>query len=188
MYIIGFNGPPRSGKDTIALALSQQLAQTSHIESLSMPMRLAGFGMLGRNYSTEEYQRIKDQEIEGFGGLTFREWMIGFSEEFMKLKFGKDIWGKILRARIEIAGHPEVLLIPDIGFIEETQVLIDWVGVENFLLVRLSREGYDWGNDSRRYVNHPDPLVNVLNLQNDYSVDIAKNRVINTILTMNWNI
>lgn len=166
MYCIGFNGPPRSGKDTIARILHEEMEGAwgtfcqgiSLKRSLSMPMRLVGFAMLGIPYSDEVYEHIKDEPHDVFNGETLRRFMIRYSEEFVKPAYGKAVWGRALISGIKQTlglEVPGLLLIPDIGFQEETDELIGAFGPDNFLLAQLTREGTDWSLDSRGYVAAP---------------------------------
>ena len=61
LKVIAFNGPPRSGKDTLANWLESQLTQSYlnlKIErsAISLPMRYSIFSMLGMEYSEETYE------------------------------------------------------------------------------------------------------------------------------------
>lgn len=147
--IIAFNGPPRSGKDTIANVLATRLENTytSVIvrSQLSLPMRLAVCAMLGIEYSEFTYERIKDQ-VQEITGETFRQTMIRLSEEHVKPAYGNDIWVKsaMARAMVEL---PHIVVISDLGFPEEINYLESTYA--EVLVVQIDRDGSTWDNDSR---------------------------------------
>jgi hypothetical protein len=157
MYVIGFNGPPRSGKDTLAGMVAEALNARGAgcwIRSLSLPARQMAFGALGLEYTNDYYEAIKDDHNPRLH-CSIRRFMIDFSEKFMRPTYGRDIYGRLLMGQFDERAFANngVLLIPDIGFIEECEYLSDRVGKENFYLVRAAREGCSFDNDSRSYVN-----------------------------------
>ncbi len=155
MYAILLNGPPRSGKDTVSLEIQSRMDAVqfpSLLRSLSMPMRLAGFAMLGKPYSESEYEAIKDEPREIFNGGTLRQWMIAFSEQFIKRHYGSDFWGLSLLSGLPNTNLLGLLSVTDLGFFEEYAVIAEQFGADKVLVVQLEREGYSWGNDSRDYV------------------------------------
>lgn len=156
MYIVGFNGPPRVGKDTIASRLVKELdtwgdGLPTKLSPLSMPMRLRAFAALGIRYSAETYEFIKDVKQDVLGGKTLREFMILDSENFMKPTFGNEIWSRLHAA--PIPRIPGVTIVPDFGFPHEPTYLQDMFGVSNVLTVQVHRGDDDWKNDSRGWVS-----------------------------------
>ena len=191
MYCIGLNGPPRSGKDSIAKEIERHydLSITpTTIKSLSMPMRLVAFAMLGRPYSVEEYEAIKDEPHYVFNGETLREFMIRYSEEFAKPAYGKDIWGKALTASLGTSIHlPGICIVPDIGFIEETDHLIDAFGPDRFILIHVMRAGYEsWRNDSRGWVVPACQIVRVANPKD--KLEVPRKVILSACEARGWDI
>ena len=160
MYIVGFNGPPRSGKDTLAGMVADALSEWNRdnwIRSLSLPMRQMAFGALGLEYTNDYYEAIKDVPQAALG-CTVRQFMIDLSEKFMKPTYGQTIWSQLLTSEFHSAWDSNsVLLIPDIGFEVECKYLSEIASPENFYLVRTAREGCSFDNDSRSYINW-DPM------------------------------
>jgi hypothetical protein len=155
MYIVGFNGPPRSGKDTAAQMFLEHLdgrvTIPSCMRSLSTPMRNRAFGALCLPYNGEHYEQIKDQPLSQLGGMTLRQFMIADSEEFMKPKFGKDIWNQLLCE--SLAGIPSALVvIPDFGFQHEPDFMMARYSPNRVVMVQISRDGRTFASDSRTYV------------------------------------
>lgn len=156
MYVIGISGPPRSGKDTLAKHLQTMLEDRfvipTLVHSLSKPMRRMAFHVIGRIYSVPEYERLKDQPLDELEGGTIRELMIGLSEQFMKPRYGKAVWAKLLLNRLP-AKFPGIIIVPDFGFPSESEHFMRVFGEDNVLAIQLTRAGFDWGNDSRSYVS-----------------------------------
>lgn len=159
MYIVGFNGPPRSGKDTLAEMLAQHMDSAGvtipvFTLPLSLPLREIAFTMAGLKYSQVHYEDFKTTHFPMFG-KTGRQLMIDVSESFLKPVYGQDIMAKLLYDRIPLdLAMSSVLLVPDCGFQVETEYLGNTVGAENFFLARVRRTGCDFSNDSRGWVNH----------------------------------
>src|SRR3546814_3887125 len=66
MYIVGFNGPPRSGKDTLAEMLANhmdkhQVTLPVKFESLSLPLRHIAHAVVGRTYEESGYEAFKEE-------------------------------------------------------------------------------------------------------------------------------
>lgn len=162
-FVVGFNGPPRVGKDTIALAL-QTLLDTQgatsipvHRKALAETMRNGAMAILGLSGGDKFYSDIKDKPMELLGGLTFRKFMIDMSESFVKGLYGKDFWSRLLYSRNQAWWNhiPSILLITDIGFKEEVEFLCQHS--THYIGVRVDRpstdeQTFDFYNDSRGYV------------------------------------
>lgn len=107
-YLIGLSGPPRSGKDTLGNLVAGILREKDvpvEVHALSLPMRLAVYGMLGLEYSVEHYEANKDTPFTtGSGGVTtIRQEMISLSEDHVKPRLGNDWWGYALLNRTRLA-------------------------------------------------------------------------------------
>lgn len=159
MYVIGLNGPPRCGKDTFADMLVPELerlrcGQPIFTVSLAKPMRFAMMSMLGLDPRNDELYDIgKRTGISELGNTNLRQLMINFSEEFMKPKFGEDVWSRILAANYT-SSAPGLIIIRDMGFQFEADFWRDWAGPDRFCVVRITREGTNFKRDSREWVTH----------------------------------
>lgn len=157
-FIIGFNGPPRVGKDTIATALMDLLDSEGvtnlpiQRQALAATMRDGAAAILGMNLTTERYNEIKDDPLDVLGGGTFRRFMIDMSEVFVKGVYGRDFWSRLLHARNKTWWDriPSILLVTDIGFKEEVEFFCNHSAL--YLNVRVDRPGCDFKNDSRSYI------------------------------------
>jgi hypothetical protein len=186
MYIIGFNGPPYSGKDTLAnmvahLAATQQdpvRTESIKFESLSMPLRSIAYAMVGREWmqgvpdDLNGYSEFKQTRFKlGHHTVTGRQLMIDVSESFLKKLYGIEIMADLLRERTK--NFDGLLLVRDCGFQVEVNPLIRWVGSANFLVARVHRPGHTFDGDSRENVYHPDPIYN-LDIENRESLGKLK--------------
>ena len=156
-YVIAFNGPPRSGKDTVGHALIDIIARESdmpifhyELKSFMMETAMSLFGVDTR----EQYEQRKDV-VDPYFGTSIRLWMIAFSEQFMKPNYGHEVWTRIVNQRhmakrIQV---PHVVVVTDLGFPIEVEALAhEMTEPSRFALVQLERAGKDFTGDSRTYV------------------------------------
>lgn len=157
MYVVGFNGPPRSGKDTMARMLAEHMDSQGvklpvREVGLSMPLRRIAYSMVGwegRHLEGPDYEDFKVTHFSAFG-KTGRELMIDVSEKFLKPSYGQAIMAKLL---IQGLGNlPGVVLVRDTGFKVEAETLSDFVGANNFFTAQVHRKGCSFDGDSREWV------------------------------------
>ena len=86
--------------------------------------------------------------------LSIREAMIYISEVVMKPRFGENYFGV---ARAKAIQEGEIAVDSSTGFEEELPPLIERLGQENILLIRVHREGATFEGDSRSYI--PDGVI-----------------------------
>lgn len=163
MKIIGFNGPPRTGKDTLANMLADRLRvhMTANGEwsrnlrvqilSLSKPMRLTVYALMGIPYTDDHYEANKDVPVDILAQETIRMAMIRLSEEHVIPRYGEMFWAKRTAAAFLLT--KDIVILPDIGFQREVDYFCERYGKDNFLLVHTYRQGKNWMNDSRGYVS-----------------------------------
>lgn len=156
-FILGFNGPPRSGKDTLGLALEKLLNESApdlkvHRLALAATMRAGAMAILGMTGGDKFYADIKDKPLDVLNGETFRRFMIDMSEAFVKKVYGRDFWSRLLYARNQSWWDKpnQILIVTDIGFNEEVEFLCEHS--IHTMIVQLDRQGLDFSNDSRGYV------------------------------------
>jgi hypothetical protein len=169
-YLVGFSGPPRSGKDTLGGLVADILREkgiTVEVHALSLPMRLAVYGLLGLEYSVEHYEKEKDREFATQDGrrTTIRKEMISLSEDHVKPRLGHGWWAYALLNRTRLRNG--VIIVTDMGFDAEHDVFSNEIfGSAHCAWIHLHREGTDFSNDSRSYVgkgchihNDDDPMT-----------------------------
>lgn len=150
-HIIFLNGPPRSGKDTIAKELVRRFDAVEY--KISRPLKQFVQQFFG--LTKEEYLRMieaeKDIPQKLLFGKTPREVQIALSETFAKPLFGESVLGE-LAARSILAGNQQIVAISDSGFSGECVPIIRRFGRRNCSVVHVHREGCTFAGDSRGYV------------------------------------
>ena len=172
--VIFLNGPPRSGKDTLAEKIVALLPNSVKHVKFANEVKVGTH--LKWNVPLLEpnsYENVKDIPLEIFGGMSPREAYIQYSEEEMKPKYGNDIFGKKLYEEID-RSKETIFVVSDSGFEEEALPIM-----ENFdcTLVKIIRSGTSFEKDSRSYwVNkyYPD-VINVTN--NGREIDLGYSAV-----------
>jgi hypothetical protein len=180
MDVIVLNAPMKSGKDYLADLLvgimDQNGIPAAHREVkemlFSVAIKAAGItpqlwaAIYDRHYKEEPspYLMIDGKHVSP------REWMIHCSEDLIKPMFGKHAFGDAAVNALR-KDYPEgegVIIYSDGGFIEEVERLSEYAYSTggDFMLVRVHREGYGWGIDSRSYLNL------ALNSVRGYEMDI----------------
>lgn len=145
------NSPPQSGKDEFARYLKKQY-NTTHLE---FKHKLIQLTKLIYDIGDEQWNEIyvsgsKDQPSELFGGKSARQALIYVSEKVIKPKFGKNYFG-LCAARQLTSGM--INAFSDGGFEDEIIEVVNRVGKDNSIIVRIEREGTNFSEDSRGYVN-----------------------------------
>jgi hypothetical protein len=165
-YLIGFSGPPRSGKDTFGKALAALIEDLHGVQpqllACSTPMREVVYALLGHPYDVVHYERCKDEPQDILGGTSIRQAMIALSEKHIKPAYGQDFWGRSLIERLWDPA-PQVVIVTDMGFPSEMLAFERRFGAENCVWPQIEREGHDFSGDSRSYVGSPDRVIRVGN-------------------------
>jgi len=113
---------------------------------------------------------VGEVQMDGLGFpkeclLSIRQAMIYVSEVICKPRFGQDCFGKA-RAN-SITDDLNVVVAGSCGFVEEIPPLLDVVGKDNILLVRLHREGYGFEGDSRGYIEDKEVPFKTIDVYNN---------------------
>lgn len=175
--VIILNGPPGSGKDTIARHMAQEWTYPG-FRWMEVKARLfeQALGVSGIS-DMEWFERYKDRELketpwDKLAGLSQREFMIKISEEWVKPVFGKDYYGvQAGEAALKYINLGTNVVFSDGGFQEEFDTIKSIVGKNNILLVKLFRDGTSWKGDSRSYLKN-----------NDWEVYIENNGTIQDVI------
>lgn len=150
------NGPPRAGKDTAGNHILACIPEAVKVK-FSDPVKDGAHHAYGLDCSIDHYEDVKDIPNDDFLGLTPREAYIQISEDFMKPRHGKHVYGNLAAGRI-MRNPASLFVIPDSGFQSETESLLKVLGNKNVLLIRVHREGCNFSSDSRSYIK-PDCLT-----------------------------
>ena len=165
--IILFNGPPKSGKDTLADIIKLEYNYPKH----QFKDRLYEIGSKIARMDLETYKSIcSDRDIKDVNGAirgwegTPREHLIYVSEDVIKPLFGDEYFGKTL-ADISsyiygITGSGGLyggIVVPDSGFMKELYPLCDITPMEGnpieIHVVQLTKDGCSFEGDSRSYLD-----------------------------------
>lgn len=159
MTILYLNGPPRSGKDTLAGILKGKYEGT-----IVYPFARELKERVNRAYELDlpwdHFEDRKDEPADEFYGRTPRSVWIQFSEHFMKPLHGRDIFARLWIEAVEYLTDfddpEELIIIPDSGFPGEVDYVARTINQEHpghaQHLVRMVREGCSFKGDSRSYL------------------------------------
>lgn len=152
-YVL-LNGPPQCGKTTIAAptlcAELRKYFSNIHQDSFAAPMK----HYLATSLSVKYSDLKKDIPIAELSGYSPREFLIDLSENYMKERYGEDIFGRLLHYRtMRINPLPRFVISDDCGFDVERDSLPKTV------TIRIERPGYDFTSDSRNYLSNPDYTI-----------------------------
>lgn len=202
--VVLLNGPPRSGKDTIATYMEETfyaldpnfrwtkkngIYQTVIQCKAARPLYTLCEGAFG----IEDWEDMlapdkKEVPCSECFGMSPREAMIWFSEEVMKPKFGPQVFGdlavKQMRAEALTASFYDsfcVYIFSDSGFEAEVARVVEYVGKENALLVNLHRPGCDFKGDSRGYLDGKRLGVANMTVANDGTIEDAAHPIMEWI-------
>lgn len=144
------NGPARSGKSTIARALAEQDKNLS-VCSFAEPIRMALLSTFHPEQMTQGIDlrdgAVKASLIPGTG-VTYRQWMVAYSEQFMKPLFGKQIFGDLAKRFVEdLTMYYDRFVFDDARFEDEIRPFANAFGGQNILIVRVERSGASWSNE-----------------------------------------
>ena len=181
-FMILFNGPPRSGKDTAADAIFENFLESARVKNTT-PMDRAIKAMF--NMTDDEFlyyrEAVKDTPQALFKSLSMREILISMSEDWCKPLMGDDVFGRIVADRF-LPDKP-LLVCSDSGFEAEAVPYIKKLGADNMLLVRIHRDGCNFSNDSRSYLSLEKYGVPCVDLMNSGTVDDFQNEVVSLVST-----
>lgn len=141
------NGPPRSGKDTIA----KMIANTYKYEHCEFKKALfietvKQFDVT-MDWFMDGYDDNKEEPAVELQGYSKRNALIYTSENIIKKKYGNDYFG--LKAAEQIQDKTKVVF-SDGGFDSEIYPVLA-LDPELFL-IKIYRDGYTYDNDSRNYI------------------------------------
>jgi hypothetical protein len=180
--VVLFNAAPRCGKDIAANWCSKvfggqhkEFKETLFNIALSIaPMTESRWWEIYLN--EDPNLPTKDTLLEELGELSQRQFLIRISENWVKPVFGKSYFGIKAAEGITQGNY----FFSDSGFKEEAIPLIDKVGEENILLVKIYRPGHTFSGDSRNYL--PEKLFKYNAwIENDGTLEDYKESLIHVV-------
>lgn len=165
-HVLILNGPPNSGKDTIAEYLVKhhgfkQLEMKSALRKLAIQLASLQLGELStvKCKQVEFNKELKDTEkVPAFGNRTWREFLIWISETVCKPIFGHNVFARAAAQEV-LQSENEFIVFSDGGFAVERDYLAT---IANVYVLHV-RDGSDWGTDSRGWL--PDPWGTLHNVK-----------------------
>lgn len=144
-----FNGPPRAGKDTAVNSLMDVLSDYE-IVKFTGPLKDLTHLNYGLDCSQDAYEVTKDTPLQEFNGKTPRQAYIETSAA-LKASQGEDAVAQLFVNSI-LASAAKVILNPDVGDDMEALAVAKALGHENVLVIRIHKDGHDFSNDCRTWV------------------------------------
>lgn len=209
--VIILNGPPSSGKDTLADILICELEARSPGQVHHLRFKDELYAATAEHYGVSlDYlmkvatdTELKELPREPLGNISPREALIHVSENIIKPQYGDGYFGSQLAKRILSMHNRHVygwhlrsdlyFVISDSGFYEELYALLN-SRIDTMVFVKLGREGTSFKNDSRKYLD--EGVINAiseycgvtdsvyLELTNDGSLDDLKTGPVRKILAI----
>lgn len=186
MKIILLNGPPRSGKNTCAALLQNHLgADQCAVIAFAEHLKRMTHSIYGLPPETdpEAFDAVKDTSNPLFFGLSPRQAYIWWSEKGAKVAHGKEFFAKMWLRRAQ-AAKTDYVVVPDSGFREEAEFVVNEFDAKNVLLVHLHRTGTSFEGDSRSRVDLSD--LNVLTWQVYNTAERPDNMLWGVLDGMRW--
>jgi len=148
--VVILNAPPMAGKDTLANHLAFKHG-CKHVmfKSRLIEMVKVVYGLNNSEFRQLTSRRFKEVGHEKFNGMSAREAMIDMSENIIKPNFGNNYFGQSLLSDLSNG----VNIVSDGGFISEVESIVDAVGADNVLVLKIIRDGFNFDGDSRSYLD-----------------------------------
>lgn len=149
--IVLLNGPPRSGKDTLANQLVERFGFRHFKITAKWKERVhALYGLDPKQYPHDFFEKVKDEPNALFHGSSPRRAYIDVWENYFKHAHGEEVLMDWLINEIDNC-EDHLIVISDVGFDREAKYLFEYYG-KQALLIKVFRNGYTFAGDSRDYV------------------------------------
>lgn len=159
MFVILFNGPPSSGKDTAAGFMCRHFTKNgirAQEFKFAHMLKKGVHTSLALDVPVNAFEgKIKDEKSPLFFGLSPRDAYIEHSERYMKKVYGENVFAELLVRQFEAARRKGVTVacVSDCGFeVEINHMLVKFSPIQ-CVLMRMHRTGCDFSNDSRSYLS-----------------------------------
>jgi hypothetical protein len=147
--VIVLNGAPGAGKDTFRDLLANYVDfRKVDYKDILFNELLNGVGSVKTQWWLNNYKPgFKDEPQDELNGLSMREVLIGFSENYIKPMKGVNFFAEEMVYKIKQCPS-RIFVIADIGFQYELDELINEEGFDVYVL-RIDKDGCSFDNDSR---------------------------------------
>jgi hypothetical protein len=159
-FVIGLNGPPGCGKDTVGKALVELFDRIHGVKPYRMavagPLRVMASQILGVDMTDDAvYAQAKETAFAHLGMETGRQVMIGLSEDYLKPRYGLEAIaaGRVRHVEGLAWRRPDgqrIVVITDVGFKIERVVFER--AFKNSAWIQIHRPGTSFEGDSRQWV------------------------------------
>jgi hypothetical protein len=175
--IIFLNGPPHSGKDTVAGIIKKLLPNCGEYK-MSKPLKDAFKSIFPfpPEFSAKLLEEYKDEPFYNGIDITPRQFQINLSEELIRPMFGKDVFGNIACMSLRQMPYKHIV-ISDSGFEEEIKPIFKMFGPQRTLGIVISRTGCDYDNDSRSDLDFHSLGITWDLLDNKYDLELLEEQV-----------
>jgi hypothetical protein len=170
------NGPPGAGKDEACIHFKKL-----GFKHLSFKHYLfiatAEYFKVDLEWFMNDYdnRKVKEKPEQKLNGHSRRSALIHVSENVIKPKYGKDFFGVKSVEEMDFDGR---YCFSDGGFQEEVVPIINKFGADRIAIIQLTREGYNFSSDSRRYFNGNIVHEYVLGHETKiYQTDVLKDKI-----------
>jgi len=182
--VIILNGPPNSGKDTIADAMAAEFGlQNSRFKAHLYAVTAVVFNLDLDSFIIQANDReAKESRTLLLNGVLYspREALIYVSEKVIKPHFGDDYFGQMFAENLDLVRGT---VASDGGFESEVYPVIEQVGAENVFIIQFTRYGADsFEGDSRDWVNVEG--VETLRTTNNGTVQEIVNNIYDYIMSV----
>lgn len=164
MHILFLNGPPRSGKDTIADYLVMKgYKKMKFAEVIFYDLQ----NILGLTDEQLSLYREEKKDDHLLFDTTLRKMAINYSEKVIIPRHGEHYWSKILLEKMRNYDYKSAgklgnnIVVSDLGFEREYEFFEKNLRFpyEQFTVIRVERKGCSYANDSREYVKSYDHVI-----------------------------
>lgn len=172
------NGAPGAGKDEVGKWFDTVLGYSQL--KLTNPMDNFISDLIPSEYHFDTYRNDRNfKELKVFAGgtMSMRDVLIKLSEEFVKPVFGEDAFGvscgRLLNLINRIDKNSEGVVITDCGFQKEVEAVVEESKLckNDIALIRVLRDGCDFSNDSREFVDLTHLGIPLICLNNNGTLD-----------------
>lgn len=187
--VVVFNAPPGSGKDEACKRLKHcqwfydKKEGTSHkpyhkeFKSKLFSITREVFSVSKEEWDEHYTRELKEVPWNKLNGLSPRQALIFVSEDIIKPNFSKLYFGESLAKSLDHG----INVVSDGGFDDEMIPIIQAVGKENILVIKIKREGCSFEGDSRSYLNTDKLRIMETWIDNNDSLDVFLKNVADTI-------